>query len=462
MIFRQQIGFLVLLFLSGCMVGPKYEKPSVKLPDKYAEQHQAGSQGDLARWWAAFEDPCLSILIEKAIKNNFDLRIATEKIEEARAFYRIQDAKLYPDIDAIGKITRNGISKNLTQSASLKESTLNYFQAGFDTLWEIDFWGKLRRSKQAAYNELQAQVEAMRDVYIILLGDIAKAYIDSRTLQKKIDLLNQKIALSTKLISLTDDRFYAGVDNQRADLEQQEELCELRNQLLILQTTFRQTVNKLALLLGEYPERFELAPGDHVVPQYKKNLGIGLPSELLRRRPDIRRAEKLLAAATERVGQAIADWFPSFSLLGLVDFEANKGSKWFSSNSFSWSIGPSVRWPIITFGRIQFNIDEKKSIQKQAFLAYGQAVVKALGDVENSLVAYFNGQKEVAVLCEKLLVATRKSDLAYEVFCSGLVNEIDFLLAEKNRLTIEAELTSAEQAASVALVSMYKALGGEW
>jgi outer membrane protein TolC len=215
-------------------------------------------------------------------------------------------------------------------------------------------------------------------------------------------------------------------------------------------------------LLGENPEQFVLQSGKHAVPQSNKTLGIGLPSELLRRRPDIRKAESLLAAAVEYVGQAIADWFPSFSLLGSVNTEVNKVPNLFTGGSISWMIGPSFRVPILTFGRIRFNIEAKKSAQKQALLAYCQSVVAALGDVENSLVSYFNEKDRMHIIEEKLFAVTRERDLISSLFQSGLDNQTEYLLAEKNRITTELELTNVKQSVSTSLISVYKALGGGW
>jgi len=475
-------GFLLsMLLLSGCKIGPNYKRPTVRVPGKYAAK-QANTAANLAEWWTFFDDPYLNKLIDKAITNNYDLKIACEKIQEARAYFRIQEANLYPEIDAIGTITRTGYSRQLASSSPTSGQTLSYYQVGFDATWELDFWGKLRRAKTAAYNMYEAQIESMRDIYIILLSDVAKAYIDTRALQKKIDLIDQQIALDTDLLSLTHDRFYSGVDSKIPDVDQQAALDESKNQRLSLLIEFKQTVNGLAILLGQNPEEFifeqdtahpsrRFAPqGERLVrntkkyrvPVSKKTLEIGLPSDLLRRRPDIRQAERLLASSTESVGQAIAQWFPSFSLLGSVTPESNKFSTLFGHGSTTWSFGPSVTWPIITFGRIKFNIAEKKSIQKQALLTYTKSVLYALKDVENWLISYFDTQKQVHILKDKLYAGKEKSALVKSLFKSGLDNQLDFLLAEKNRITIELELTDTQQAHSTALISVYKSLGGGW
>jgi NodT family efflux transporter outer membrane factor (OMF) lipoprotein len=451
----------LLLFVSGCMVGPKYHQPKVKLPDKFSEQQQAQTVADLKRWWTFFDDSCLNDLIGKALKNNYDLRIAIEKIKELRAMYRIEEAKLFPEIDGIGQANANQYSQKLIVDKFFP-AKLSYFQLGFDALWELDFWGKQRRARAAAYDIYQAQIEDMRDVYIIMLGDVAKTYTEIRALQQKLDLLDATVKCDTQLLALTHDRLASGIASEIPDADQQAALNESQSQRILVLEGLKQTINRLAVLLGENPEEFTLLPGAHVVPQSTKALAVGLPSELLRRRPDIRRVERLLASATESYGQAIADWFPSFSLLGSLTPEANHENQLFGHNSLTWSIGPSMRWPLITFGRIQFNVEEKKSVQRQALLTYAKSVVTALGDVENWLTVYWNENERVGVLTQKLAAATRQRDLYTSRFEGGLDSEVQWLVAEKNRLTMALELVDVQLASSSSLISVYKALGGGW
>lgn len=466
------LTLLPLLLVAGCSVGPRYKQPCVNLPEKFATQSNDKSVEQLTQWWKFFEDPCLDTLIEKALTSNYDLKIAIERIEETRATYQIERAKLFPQIDATGAINRQEISRDLIQNsiASTLKNRFNYFQAGFDALWELDFWGKQRHARDAAYADYEAQIESMRDVRIILISDVARAYTRIRSLQKQLALLTHKVTIDTRLLMLTRDRLHSGVDSALPDLEQIAALESSKNQIILTQTSYKQIVNSLATLLGENPEDWSLsAQGKCVVddtqyqiPQTKKILEAGLPSELLKRRPDIRQAERLYAAAVERVGQAVADEFPNFSLIGSVATEANKSHDWFSTGSLSWLLGPALRWPLITFGRIRFNIEAKESIQRQALLAYAQAVIKALEDVENALVAYFQEQERVRVLTSKLCAATVERDLIAGKYTSGLSSELDFLFAEKNRLDIALELTVAQESASTATIAVYKALGGGW
>lgn len=464
---------ILLIMVAGCSVGPRYKTPCAHLPDRFAAQADKNSSAEqLAQWWQLYNDHCLNALIEKALTNNYDLRLAIEKIEETRATYQIERAKLFPEIDAIGAINRQQVSRNLIQNslASNINNRFNYFQAGFDALWELDFWGRQRHARDAAYAEYEAQIETMRDVRIILVSDVARTYITIRSLQRQLALLAHKITVDTRLLQLTRDRLRSGVDSALPDLEQIAALESSKNQQILAQLQYQQAINRLATLLGENPEGWLATPEGHCIcedihyciPETTKAIGAGLPSELLKRRPDIRQAERLYAAAVERVGQAIADEFPSFSLVGSVATEANTSRNWFSSGSLSWLLGPAVRWPLLTFGRIRFNIEAKESIQRQALLTYGQTIVRALEDVENALIAYFEEHERVRVLSSKLCAVTIERDLLASKYASGLVNELDFLLAEKNRLDVALELALVQEAASTATVATYKSLGGGW
>lgn len=451
----------ILIFFPCCMLGPKHTVPCVPVPNSFSEKNNASLNANLTSWWTHFQDPYFTDLIEKSVKNNYDLRIALEKIEQTRAEYNIQGAYLYPEIDAIASVNRNGYSRNLKRNTGLPNAA-SYFALGFDALWEMDLWGKLRHAKASAKALWQAQQEHMRDVYITLLGDVAKTYVEIRSLQKQVNILTQQIDIDKRLLVLINERFKSGIDSQIPVTDQQIILADTQNQLITLQINLKQAINRLAVLLGQNPEQFCLMSGSNNVPTSKISLGIGLPSELLRRRPDIRRAERLLASATEDVGHALASWFPSFSLLGGVLYEGNSSSNVFSRKSLSWTIGPSMSWPIMSFGRIEFAIDEKKSIRRQAILTYAKTVVTAFSEVENALIAYFNALDQVKVLHDKLVSSKKRSDLTQSLFACGLDNELDSLSAEKNRFVTELELTNAQQLQSTALIALYKSLGGGW
>lgn len=459
------LGWLpVVMLLPGCMPGPHYKQPVATLPNSYTSAQLSGVQttSDLSAWWRYFHDCSLNDLIKKAITTNYDLRLAIEKIEETRAAFQIQTAQLFPDSGALTIVQRIRQSNLVQNAANSRDKVFSFFNLGFYTFWELDFWGKLRRSRNAAYAEYEAQIEAMRDVYIVLLSDVATAYINSRSLQEKIDLTTSLVQVNQQLIFLLGDRYTSGLASEIPITQEQQELATSNDQLIVYEQALKRSITNIAVLLGTNPEDFVLVNGEHKVPYAHEPLAIGLPSDLLRRRPDIRSAERLLSAATDRVGQAIAQWFPSFQLIGSVGGQTNCIGQLFSNQGMAWNIGPAITWPFLSFGRIEFNIQEKKSIMRQALLQYGKTVLDALADVEIALIIYFSTQERLGVMQEKYAAVKRQRDLTYARWTAGLDAELSYLTAEKSRIQIGLELTDIKRTLSVALVAVYKAVGGGW
>lgn len=454
---------LMLVVLAGCYPGPRYKKPTTSVPVTYSAQSGASSEAtDLSTWWHYFNDNYLNELITQALTTNYDLRLAIEKIEETRTSYQIRAARLFPDI-GVTSIVQRMRESNLIQDPTLaQDKTFSFFQLSFDATWELDIWGKLQRAKSAAYAEYQAQIETMRDVYIMLVSDVARAYIDIRSLQKKIDYVTALIEVDKRLLLLLQDRYHAGITSELPIPEQVRALAIAQAQLITLQEGLGQAINRLAVLLGVNPEDFVLACGEHEVPVAHEPLAVGLPSDLLRRRPDIRRAERVLAAATDRVGQAVAEWFPSFQLLASVGGQTNQANKLFSHSGLAWLIGPAIKWPLLSFGRVEFNIQEKRSVMRQALLSYAKTVLTALADVEFWLISYFATQERLHVVQEKLTAVVRERDLVCMLWQAGLDDELRYLLNEKQNVHIMLEVIDVQRSLSLALVSLYKALGGGW
>ncbi len=460
----------LLMVLPGCMMGPNYSRPVVPVPQSFIQATLEAQQEcmNLACWWELFDDDCLTDLVKRATCSNFDLRIAVARIEELAAYYQINRAKLFPEADGAVNTNREHYSIQLAQYEFLpaNQRTLDFLRCAFEVLWEVDLWGRLRRAYSAAYAEFEAQIEDARGVYIILVSDVATAYIDLRTLEKNIILLKERITVDTSLLALQRDRFTSGIDSNILVQQTLVQLEESKSQLPLLEILHAQTKQGLALLLGELPEGFVWGEEDSrytaQIPHVDLPLEAGLPSELLRRRPDIRQAERLLAASTERIGEAIADLYPRFTFLCSVATESSNPATWFSAGSLNWFVGSTARWPLVNFGRVTYNIEAKRAVQRQALLAYCQSVVKAFTDVENALVLYFKEKERVEYLEKRLAALVKERDLTKELFCSGLVDQSRYLLAEKSRIEIEMLLTDAQRGVSIGLVTIYKALGGGW
>ncbi|QVL57311.1 MAG: efflux transporter outer membrane subunit [Simkaniaceae bacterium] len=456
---------LLLIFLTGCAVGPNYQTPEVALPSSYYEPHDKEEidLSELKEWWTAFNDPLLNVLIHEALSQNFDLKIAVEKIHQVRAEYQIEAAELYPKVDLTAEQRRTRISQNLFDSSFLGPPLQSLYKVGFDASWEVDIFGKRRRAKEGAYYAYEAEVNSARDVYISLLSEIAATYIQIRGLQQKVALSKRDIYIQKELLGLAEVRFIAGLDSEILPQEIEVNLEQSQALLPTLETSYRQSLHRLAVLLGKTPESLH---GDFeeqgAIPISDDPIPVGLPSDLLRRRPDIRKAERVLAAATANVGEAIADLFPRFSLLGSFGFESNRTNNWFKAKSRSWSLGPNIDWPIIYFGRIRANIRAQNAKQQQALLNYEQTILTSLEDVENSLVAYYKEEERAHRYEKQVEAARRKYDLTRDKYLSGLVNFPILLDADSALVFAENNLVDSQQSLSINLVALYKSLGGEW
>jgi NodT family efflux transporter outer membrane factor (OMF) lipoprotein len=310
---------------------------------------------------------------------------------------------------------------------------------------------------------MEAQKEFAKDVLITVMSDIARNYIEIRSLQNRIDLYQKRIDVQKQLFRLVLSRYEAGLDNERELQLQKEELKSLEQELVVFQTLIKQTYYRLAVLLGKQPEDFSMNIQILAnVPMMDEKFLCDLPSNLLRKRPDIRQAERELAAATERIGAAVADYFPTFSLTGKAQLESNKVHNWFTYKSFGWDFGGLMDWPIINFGRVRAQVDEKKSLQKQALLNYEKTIIEALQDVEGSLIVYYNAKKNFDLKNEELLAMQVRRDLTYDLYLAGLVNLNAYLQLEKQYLLLQSQKIDRERAVSTNLVALYKALGGGW
>jgi multidrug efflux system outer membrane protein len=483
----KRLKYFFLLLLSGCMVGPDYHEPKMAMPVEFEEAKTTEWVADeeLSQWWKQFEDPLLDALIEEAIEANYDLRIAMEQIVAARAQYKIQGSTLWPEIDLNATANRSRFSQNLFTSTSSTTSTAsgaspasvvssntspiagtiqNFFQVGFDAIWELDLFGKFRRGTRAAFDLWEASQYTAQNVLITVVSEVARNYVGIRSLQKQIELTKKKIWADERNLALAETLFKAGLDNQIqvegfiATLESDRAL------LPVLEISLKQTIYALAILLGRQPEGFAMefehpAP----IPSGLRKVPIGLPSDLLRRRPDVRAAERELAAVTEQIGVAVADLFPHISLTGnTYGFESNQQNKWLIAPSRYWNVGPILNWDIIDFGRTRAQIEVANSKQRQALLSYEQMVISSLQDVEGALVAYFEEQKRTLDFEAQVAADRRSLTLTEDLFQAGLIDESQVIAALKTWIDAETNLVQSEQALTSDLIAIYKALGGDW
>ena len=461
----RSITLFAALILSGCAaVGPDYLPPDpTVLPAWHTPLEGGLTPGDmdprmLANWWTTLNDPELSSLIERAVAGNLDLKKAGAKVREARARRGISRADLFPTLDATGSATRSRGSEE-TGGGNTRE----LYAAGFDAGWEVDIFGGLRRSVEAAEANLQASREGLRDVLVSLVSEVALNYVEARTYQARLAVAEANLKAQQETCELTRWRYEAGLSDELALEQARYNLESTRSQIPTLRSGLDETKNRLAILLGERPgmihtELEERKP----IPVTPLEVAVGVPADTLRRRPDIRKAERELAAQTARIGVATADLYPRFTLKGSIGLEALSPGNWISYGSRTSSIGPRVTWAIFDAGAIRKNIEVQSALQEQALIQYETAVLSALEEVENSLVAYANEQVRRQSLLEASQAAQRAAKLARDRYAAGLIDFQVVLDAERSLLNLQSQMAESDGKVTSNLIALYKALGGGW
>jgi NodT family efflux transporter outer membrane factor (OMF) lipoprotein len=462
---------VLAIVTGGCAVGPNYQRPAVSVPTQWSTALAGGetnSTVELAAWWENFHDPELDSLINRALQSNLDLQIAQARVREAREQYGIAVASFLPTVDASGSYARTETSQHQPVLGSLPIPANvpfenDVYQAGFDASWEIDVFGGTRRAAQSARAEVAASEFGRRATLVTLLGEVARNYVDVRGYQRRIAIANSNIEAQTNALALTRDRFAKGLTS---DLDVQQAstlLATTQAEIPTLESSLQASIHRLGVLLGQQPgallaELSNAAP----IPATPSEVPVGLPSELLLRRPDVQRAEQQLVAATANIGVAKADLFPKFFLTGAAGFESISASDWFTAGSSFWSVGPTVQWRIFDAGRIRANIRVQNARQEQALAAYEQTVLTAFEDVENGLVAYANEQIRRRSLEDAVTSSQKSLDLANKLYANGLTDFLHVLDSERSLYQVQDALVQSDRTVSANLVSLYKSLGGGW
>jgi len=466
----------LLAFLAGgCAsipsVGPNYHAPETKTPAHWANSLAGGetnSAAATAAWWKNFHDAKLDSLIERAASSNLDLRIAQARVREARAHYRMTSADFWPTIDGSGSYARQRQSEHQPALSSLPMPPgvpfeNNVYQAGFDASWEIDVFGGTRRATESAKAQVAATQFGEREVLVTLLGEVTRNYVEARGYQRRLEIARDNIRAQEQSLAITQNRFNNGLTSD-LDVQQASTLLSTTRAVVpTLETALATSVHRLGVLLGQTPESLEtelsvVAPMPAAPPQ----VPVGLPSELLLRRPDVALAERQLAAATANIGVAKADLFPKFSLTGAAGFQSVSASDWFTAGSKFWSLGPTVQWNIFDAGRIRANIQVQNARQEQALANYENTALSAFEDVENALTAYAKEQ----IRRQQLAAAVKSSEeslrLANQLYANGLSNFINVLDAERSLYQAQDALVQSDCTISANLIALYKSLGGGW
>lgn len=462
----------LMFLIAGCSVGPNYKKPDIAVPDGWSEAPQTGidtRSAPLSKWWTEFNDPLLNALVERAVQSNLDIRLAEARIRESRALRAVRASDLWPGLETSGSYRRSRSSENAFVSGEGGDAFLggngagDLFRAGFDSSWEVDVFGGVRRSIEAADANVAASIEERRNALVTLLGDVAKNYIDLRGFQRRLAVARSNLQAQQETLDLTKVRFEAGLSSDFEVAQAEGQVNTTAAQIPALESALKASVHRLDVLLGQQPGAlWTEVSNESPIPALPPQAHVGLPAELLRRRPDIRRAERLLASTTAQIGAATADLYPRFSLIGAFGFQSISASDLISAPSRFWSIGPRIFWPVFDAGRIRANIEVRNAQQEQALTLYEKTILVAFEDVENSLVNYAREQVRYRALIDAVAANRRAMQMANELYTRGLVDFLNVLESQRSLYASESELAQSETVMASNLVALYKALGGGW
>jgi NodT family efflux transporter outer membrane factor (OMF) lipoprotein len=473
---QKRIWLITLLLLSSCTVGPVYESPGVEFPCDWHEQipdQVTKNDPGAVIWWENLQDPILNELMQTAACENLDLKIACLRVLQARTVAKAKKADLYPRLDGSATYDHIYFSKQAavdtlqSMGAVVDPNNVNrnidLYEIGFDAEWEIDLFGYTRHEIAALKAQAEAAEENLCDVWVTLSAEIAKNYIELRGFQQRRVILEHNLQNQKEIITLTQELVDRGVVNKTEYNQKKAEWNQMRSELSIIDYNISSAIHHISILLGKAPGELHclLEPlGD--LPQISSCISIGVPSDLLRRRPDIRSAERNLAAATEKIGSAIAALFPRFSLRGFVgDISTNSGAL-FNPASATWFAGPMVLVPIFNSRLLLQDVKYNKLATQEAFYTYQKTVLAALEESENAIVAFRLGGERLDFLTEAY--EENETALAYasELFDRGVNNSFEVNQVEKAMLNAEDAMIQGRVGLLLNYVALYKALGGSW
>jgi outer membrane protein, multidrug efflux system len=448
--------------LAACAVGPNYVVPATSPAAlKNAQSPAFVAQTPEAAWWQEFDDPELDALMRRALTANLDLRSAYDRVRAARAVFVERKLDYAPHVQLDGAYSH---AKEQQPGFGTNRYNIQSDSLGFDAAWEIDLFGRVRRSVEAARADLGAEAANYRDAQVTVAAEVARNYFELRGAQKRLEVARQNLESEQQTLELTQLLDQAGRGSELDVQRSRARLKAIEATIPPLEAAEKQADYRLAVLLGERPGALDQELGPAPVATYAKALPIGDPTELLRRRPDVRAAERELAAATARVGVATADLFPRVNVTGFVGFLSGDVGRLFnttpSADARAWSITPSVSWAAFDLGSVRARLRASQAQSDAAAANYEKVVLTALEDTENSLVAYSTGQEQLKSLTEQAGASRRAAELAATQYREGVADFLVLLDAQRTQLEAEDSVAQAEASVNVAVVAIYKALGG--
>lgn len=459
------------MMAAGCVkVGPDYVRPDVALSQRWidaGDSRVSSEASDYREWWKTFKDPVLDRLINDAYRGNLSLRIAGVRVLEAKAQLGVAAGELFPQTQfASGALTHNRNSA----AGALSAGTLEYSQAqvGLNAAWELDFWGKFRRSIESADAGWRATIADYDNALVSLTAEVANSYISIRTLERRITIARQNVGLQREILNIAEAKFKYGIATQ-LDVEQARTvLNDTLAAIPSFEAQLRQAKHALSILIGLPPgELTQYLDGSSEIPVSPASVAVGIPVDLLRRRPDIRSAEFQAAAQSAQIGVAKADLYPAFSLSGVFGLLSTTVGASRLSDIFKWSsrdiqAGAGFQWSIFNYGRITNNVRVQDARFQQLLIAYQNSVLAAQREVEDNLIAFLRSQERAQFLAESATAAKKALDIAVLQYREGVRDFTAVLNAEQSLLSAQDNLAASLGSISGNLVGVYKALGGGW
>lgn len=453
------------ILLPGCMIaGRDYTSPAMITPDSWHQSLTSdlnSGSPSLESWWTRFNDPTLNRLIDIAFASNRDLAIAYERINEARAQRGVARSGLFPSLDFNGGVARNRTSENLGTPSPPAGKTGNFWATGIDAGWEADLFGGVRRAVEAADATEEGIEEVYRDTLVSLFAEVALNYIQLRTIEERITIANENIANQQESVDLTSDRLEAGLATEVDTSQASTSLATSRALIPLLKNERSIALNRLATLIGRYPSAAESLVGKSKgIPVPPRKASVGIPADLVRSRPDVRAAERNLAAQTALIGVAEADLYPRFTLSGTFQLQSTAASSLLESGARDYAFGPNFSWSIFNAGRVRSQIDIEESRTKQAYYNYQNTVLKAVEEVENAMASISNERDRYAALDQAVDSSAKTVSLTKDSYREGLIDFQNVLDAERTIFANEDERAISEGQIAASHVALYKALGG--
>jgi len=459
---RLLLAPLAAAVLAACAVGPNYEAPEIKAAEKFDSLEATYSaEPGVSQFWQSFEDSELQKLVNEALTSNHDLRIAVTRVQEARALRRDAAFDLAPSITAGGGYTKTRTSNAVIGNAGSREVEL--YDAGFDAFWELDFFGGVRRGLEASSADLGAEEAALQDVQVIVTGEVTRTYFELRGQQLQLDVARRNVTNQKSTLELAQVRLDAGSGTEFDTARAQAQLSTTLGSIGPLEAAVARSIHRLSVLVGREPGalRAELAP-PRQLPPLPGIVPVGDPATLLRRRPDIRVAERELAGATARIGVAVADLFPRVTFTGTAGYIAGSSGALGDGGTDAYVLAPGISWGIFDYGHVQARIGAAKWRKEGAFLRYEQTVLQALEETEDSLVTHARARDRLVHDEAAVTASNTAADLARVRYENGASDFLQVLDAERTLLQSEDQLARSRTEAATSLIAVYKALGGGW